>query len=770
MTSSLLSTLTVKLIDGVTAPAKKAAASLRTLNSAGNTGGPGFTERLAVAQGRLGGAIERNNAALADSRGKLFDAVAGFYALKGAILAPVSAAADFESAMADVRKVVDFPTPQAFEDFQAALVDLSKTVPLSVNGLAEIAAAAGQAGIAGEDLIPFTEAAAKIGVAFDISADQAGDALAKLRTGLGISTEEAVLLSDAMNHLSNAQASSAEEILDVVRRVGAQAKLYGFTAEQTAAFASAMISAGAESEVAATSFRNMGMALTRGASATKRQKDALKELGLSSTQVAKDMQEDAVGTVIDVLERISKLPKEVQGAVSSDLFGNEARALGPLLTNLDLVKESIGLVADEADYAGSSFKEFEVRAATFQNATATFNNRITALKIAIGNALIPALNDLMATVSPMIEAVTDFAAAHPELTKNVLAAAAALVSLRIATSALSFVGLIGKGGALSLLAGGLKLVQWAGTPVAGFFETLAMRSSLATAELGKSPGIFARLGDALTVLGAGPLGILKNVITWAGRLSIPLMLAGAAIKFVMDNLEGIQAMFGGATDSFLKGLDFEGINKLGEAFKPLEPILKPVADAMGVIWGFIAGDSFDVGASTEEWRSWGEVIGGGVAEGVNKVVGGINALIDGVKTALGWVQSLGQGISDLWNSAGNFLTGKPNEPEQKNWGTLTGPGGGPLPPVDGARASGGPVWKGGSFLVGENEPEIFTPRDSGTITPLSRMGSGPISIGPFHFNGISGDPAELQRVVQRATEDAINSLLRGAHADAGARA
>lgn len=770
MSSALLSTLTVQLIDGITAPAKKAAASLRNLNAAGNTAAPAFAERLAAAQGRLGAAIAKNNTALADSRGRLFDAVASFYALKGAILAPVNAAADFESAMADVRKVIDFPTPQAFKDFQTALVDLSKSVPLSVNGLAQIAAAAGQAGIAGKDLIPFTEAAAKIGVAFDISADQAGDALAKLRTGLGISTEETVLLADAMNHLSNAQASSAEEILDVVRRVGAQAKLYGFTAEETAAFASAMISAGAESEVAATSFRNMGMALTRGASATKRQKDAFKELGLSATEVAKRMQEDATGTVIDVLERLSKLPKEMQGAISSDLFGNEARALGPLLTNLDLVRDSLGLVSDEAGYAGSAFEEFEVRAATFQNAVATFNNRITALKISIGNALIPALNDLMATVAPVIEAVTDFAAAHPQLTRNVLMAAGALVSLKIATSALSFVGLIGKGGALSLLAGGLKLVTWAGTPVAAFFETLAARSALATTQIGKSPGIFARLGDALTLLGKGPLGILKNVITWAGRMSIPLMLAGAAIKFVVDNLEGIKAMFGGVGDGFLKGLNFEGVEKLGTAFEPLGNILKPVWDALAGIYSFIAGDSFNIGASTEEWSSFGRVLGEGVAAGVNAVVDGIHMLIEGITQAIGLVASLGQGIADLWNSAtGQPAAAKPQVSGNVEWAPGQGPNGGGSIKLDGARASGGPVWKGGSFLVGENEPEIFTPRQSGQITPLSRIGSGPISIGPFNFNGISGDPAELQRVVRQATEDAIKSLLRGAHADVGAR-
>jgi len=37
--------------------------------------------------------------------------------------------------------------------------------------------------------------------------------------------------------------------------------------------------------------------------------------------------------------------------------------------------------------------------------------------------------------------------------------------------------------------------------------------------------------------------------------------------------------------------------------------------------------------------------------------------------------------------------------------------------VDGARERGGPVWRGGSFIVGERGPELFTPGANGMITP-----------------------------------------------------
>jgi hypothetical protein len=54
----------------------------------------------------------------------------------------------------------------------------------------------------------------------------------------------------------------------------------------------------------------------------------------------------------------------------------------------------------------------------------------------------------------------------------------------------------------------------------------------------------------------------------------------------------------------------------------------------------------------------------------------------------------------------------------------------------GARALGGPVAPGGSYLVGERGPELFTPGTSGMITPNNALGGG-TSI-TVNVNG--GDP------------------------------
>jgi phage-related minor tail protein len=41
-------------------------------------------------------------------------------------------------------------------------------------------------------------------------------------------------------------------------------------------------------------------------------------------------------------------------------------------------------------------------------------------------------------------------------------------------------------------------------------------------------------------------------------------------------------------------------------------------------------------------------------------------------------------------------------------------------PVAGARAAGGPVEAGSSYLVGENGPELFVPSSSGSVVPNAR--------------------------------------------------
>jgi len=590
--TQLTSQLVIELLDRVTSPARRAANALAGIsNTVRETNGQPITFG-----DRLNAAITRNNRALADARGGLVDAVASFYALRSAIGAPIQAASDFESAMADVAKVVDFPSPAAFAQFQQDLFALSRDIPIAVTGLADIAAAAGQAGISGEDLIRFTDAAARIGVAFDISAEQAGGSMANLMTALGLTIDETVSLADAMNHLSNSQASSAADILDVVQRVGAQATMFGFTAEQTSAFASAMLAAGSTSEVAATSFRNMGAALTKGEAATAGQRRAFAALGIDAEDTARSMQENAVETTIDVLRRIGQLPAEQRAAISSQLFGNEARALGPLLTNLGLVEDTLGMVGDRATYAGSAFAEFAARNNTFQANMQRFQNVLTELQINIGNALMPAITQLAEAVTPLITRLADLANAYPEVTLAVVGATAAVIAFKGAMAALRFAGLLGRGGVLSLIAAGYNSIgraaigaRAAASSMIGLQTALAAMSGQPLGTLGllragltgialAVPGV-AALSSGITAIGAAVATISAPVWGTFAVVAAAVAAAGIAIWRYWDRISAIFTGVGQAISAALQ----PGLNWVGEKLS----FLTPLVDGFGAAWDWV---------------------------------------------------------------------------------------------------------------------------------------------------------------------------------------
>ena len=734
-------------------------------------------------QARLGAAIARNDAAIASARVGLVDAAGAFYALQAAIGAPVRAAMNFESAMADVKKVVDFGSADGLQAFQQGLLDMTKRVPMTVDGLAQIAAAAGQSGIAAGDLLEFTEAAAKVGTAFDITADEAGTAMAKLMTGLNMTVGEAVMLTDAMNHLSNSQASSAAEILDVVRRTGSMGRQYGFAASEVAAFGSAMIAAGAESDVASTSFMNMGRALTRGASATTRQQGALASLGLEAENVALRMQQDAAGTTINVMERIAALPAEMRAAVSSDLFGDEARALGPLLTNLDLLRDSLGMVSDENKFAGSAFREYAARSKTFANRLQLFNNSLSRVAVTIGDALLPALTGMMNTLEPVVDVVAEWIGKNPQLTAGLFSAAAGLVAFRGALAAIKFVGLVGKGGALSLLAAGMGTVGAAASRMGGAARAaVALQATLGAMD-GKTLGAVSKIGIAL--------GAMVRAVPGVALLGQGLAAAGAAIAAVSAPVWGAVAaaalVIGAAGAAIYKHWDrisatMSGVGQaLGEILAPALDAVRPVLDWFAPL-GRVIADGWDgaVGAVGRVGEAIRGLFGRETLSDEDKAAAEragydfVMAIWDGMKSVfnelISWVSGKVTALVDLVRpigaAVGRLFPGGDASGFSEDFGNAP------------QRAVGGYFGRG-PVVVGERGPELRFENRAGFIATnrqlrgLSEAASSALSGGggsrgqaapQISLGGITVNAAPGMDVmaVAREVERMINQRLRGA--------
>ena len=361
------------------------------------------------------------------------DATAFYYGAKniiGFLAGPVQEAMRFESVMADVKKVVDFDTPEQFRKMGDDITNLSKNIPMTAEELAKIVAAGGQSGIARQDLTAFAESAAKMGVAFDITADQAGDMMAKWRTAFKMNQQDVVTLADKINYLGNTTAASAPLISDVVTRIGPLGAVGGLASGEIAAMGASLVGSGIQSEVAATGLKNFILAMTAGESATKKQNEAFAALGFNAQDMAERMQKDAKGAIIALLSSMKNLDAVQQPQVLKDLFGKESiQAIAPLLSNLDELKKNFNGVADATKYSGSMQAEFDARSKTTENSVKLMENRMKAAQKAIGNGLLPVVTIGAEYLGKFATAIGNVATEYPGLTSGVVAVAGAIATL-----------------------------------------------------------------------------------------------------------------------------------------------------------------------------------------------------------------------------------------------------------------------------------------------------------------------------------------------------
>ena len=330
---------------------------------------------------------------------------AAFTGMAAAITGATKKAIDFESAFADVKKVLpDGTTEEQIKGVEKSVVDLSRRVAVDgPEGAAKLNAALLQTGLyTTESLIPAAEAAAKIGVAFDIGAGEAGDALAKLRVGGNLTQKQVEELAGTFNHLSNNMPATAKQIVEAEGRVISIGNAANISAEQTTALVTAMIATGADADVAATGTKNFIRALASGEAATKKQSHAFKTLGLDARDVAKGLTaggkaaEDTVKDVVTRIGDLGKVSREKVLPVLIELFGAESiSSIGPLATNIELLTKSFDLAGDSAAAAVSVEKEYAARSKTTANAIQLLKNNVSALAIELGNQLLPYINQVV---------------------------------------------------------------------------------------------------------------------------------------------------------------------------------------------------------------------------------------------------------------------------------------------------------------------------------------------------------------------------------------
>lgn len=551
----------------------------------------------------------------------------------------VKAAVGFETSMAGVKRSVTFETPQQFQAMSRDILDLSERLPESASGLAAIVTEGAKANVPRAELTGFATDAVKMGIAFDQTAAQSGEMMGKWRSSFEMTQPQVAALSEKINVLGGNNLE--KQIATMVTAMGPLGPVAGRASGEIAAMGATLAGVDVPTDVAAKGIKSFMQSITEGGAAKA---GAFEALQLDINQLTQGMQQDPSGTIEKVLKAISTVDPGTQSAVITQLFGEESLgAITPLLKNLDVLRSNLAKVGEGVQSAGTIEQEFQANSETTAVALKEMENRVDRLSINIGSMFLPAMNETMAVIGPMISQVAALAAEHPGVIKGVVGAAIAFGVLQVAVIAatnasrvlssvlgMSPVGIVVR--ALALAAG-LLIANW--STVAPYFQA-----------------VWAAIREPVMALWE----VFKTVFGWS------------AIGLVVSNWQPLSAFFVGLWDG-IKMLASSAFDVMKTLFSwsPLGLIIsnwEPLSAFFSALWGVIqalASPVIGYFQSMFDWSpmdmvsaAWQPVSGffTGIWEGIKAETA---PLMDALTGLFNW--SPMESINEKWTPIKTFFSG-----------------------------------------------------------------------------------------------------------------
>lgn len=322
----------------------------------------------------------------------------GGFALKSAI--------DFESAFAGVRKTVN-ATEEEFAALEAGVRNMAKTIPASAEEIAKVAESAGQLGIKKEAILGFTRTMVDLGVATNMSSDEAATALARLANITQMPQDQFDRLGATVVHLGNNLATTEGEIVEFGLRIAGAGNVVGMTEHEIMAFAGAMSSLGINAEAGGTAISRAFIQIAKAVDAGGDELDAFAEVaGMSSAKFSAAFKDNAAGAMASFIEGLGRV-QESGGSLFSvleDLGMEEIRLRDSMLRLAgggDILRDSLEMAAFAWEDNTALTTEAGRRYETTASKLAMFWNRVKDASMTLGAELVPALLGAMEAAEPL---------------------------------------------------------------------------------------------------------------------------------------------------------------------------------------------------------------------------------------------------------------------------------------------------------------------------------------------------------------------------------
>jgi len=417
------------------------------------------------------------------------------------------AAIDWESAWAGVQKTVS-GTPEEMAALEKSLRGLAMELPATAEEIAGVAEAAGQLGIKRQDILEFTKVAVAMGVATNLSSEDAATGMARLSNIMGTSSSDVDRMGSAIVALGNNSATTEGEILAMALRLGAAGRQAGLSEGEVIGLSAAMSSLGIEAEAGGTAMSTVIKDINSAVLDGSDQLELYARIaGTSADKFATAWREDAAGAMVTVVQGLARVQASGQNVntVISDLGMDGIRTSDTLLRlagNADGLATSLTMGNDAWATNNALMNEANQRYQTSASKIQIAENSLNEAAITVGEVLLPAL-------AAGVDLVADFARGWSELPGGLQST---VVVLGLAATGITLVG-----GGAALAAPKIRLFR-------AEMALLAASSGTATSAVGK-------FGTFMT----GPWGVAIGVATLAlGGLVTWLGNSAAASASAMD--------------------------------------------------------------------------------------------------------------------------------------------------------------------------------------------------------------------------------------------
>lgn len=414
----------IRLVDQFTAPAQKIANSMQRMQGGFNEFADGFNGAIKAGFTieNIDEATKKAQTQLSQARGRLMGAAG----MALSVFAPVKIAAGFETEMNRVRALSN-ATEDEFLRLQKQALFLGRTTQFTTRQAADAQGFLAMAGFKTNDIIGAMPGTLQLAASAQLDLARAADIVTNILTAYGKKTEDLAHVNDVLVKAFTSANTDLSQLAEAMKYAGPVASSAGVNFEEATAALALMGNAGIQASMAGTGLRG---AMTRMLSPTKGVRAAMKEANLTFT--------DAKGRLLPLVDIIKQLePHADNTGLMMQIFGQRA---GPAM--MALVSQGSGalekLTEELEKSAGTAERISKVQMQGFNGMLKEMQSAAEGTAIAFGTMLFPPLIELGGILTVLMNKITDYSEAHPELVAFGVKAVAALLALSIASRLLAF--------------------------------------------------------------------------------------------------------------------------------------------------------------------------------------------------------------------------------------------------------------------------------------------------------------------------------------------